>query len=98
MRKFLLIAIAALGLGLGVPAVASAAPAMQGEGLKVAAGGVSETTQVRVVCDRFGRCFRTGPRRVFVPRIYGPRVGFYGPRYRHRGYHGRRHWRGGRRW
>lgn len=94
MRKFLLIAIAALGLGLGAPAVASAAPAMQGEGLKAAVSDITDTTQVRLVCNRWGRCWRTGPRRVIVPRFYGPRVGFYGPRYRHRGYYGRRHhWR-----
>jgi hypothetical protein len=49
--------------------------------------------QVRLVCDEFGRCYRTRPRRVIIdqdayddgPReryIEGPRVGVYGaPRF-----------------
>lgn len=31
-----------------------------------------DVEQVRVVCDRHGRCYRTGPRRVYAaPRYYG---------------------------
>jgi hypothetical protein len=52
---------------------------------------VSPVEQVRLVCDEFGRCWRTGPRYhrygYYGPRRYGygPRYGYYGPRY---GYYG----------
>ena len=49
----------------------------------------SPVEQVRLVCDRWGRCWRTGPRYRYgyygPRRYYGPRYGYYGPRY---GYYG----------
>lgn len=50
----------------------------------------SPVEQVRLVCDRWGRCWRTGPRfyrhGYYGPRRYwGPGYGYYGPRY---GYYG----------
>ena len=54
-------------------------------------GATSETRDhvqnVRLVCDDFGRCWRTGPRRWgpygdYGPRRYGYGRGYgYGPRY-----------------
>ena len=49
----------------------------------------SDTTQVRVVCDVYGRCWRQpsyyygGYAPYYAPRIYAPRIypRVYGPRY-----------------
>ena len=50
---------------------------------------VSPAEQVRLVCDQWGRCWRTRPRYYrhgYAPRrFYGPGYGYYGPRY---GYYG----------
>ena len=35
----------------------------------------SPVEQVRLVCNEWGRCWRTGPRYGY----YGPRYGYYGP-------------------
>jgi hypothetical protein len=84
MRKTLLglaVAGAASLLGIGAASAFPAAPL----------GSVaSPVEQVRVVCDRWGRCWRTGPRYYrygyYGPRrYYGPGYGYYGPGY---GYYG----------
>ena len=51
--------------------------------------GASNIEQVRLVCNRYGRCFRTAPR-----------YGYYGGPVVRFGYGGgyRRGWRHGRRW
>lgn len=78
MRKILFAAAAATGLiALGVTA-ASALPADRG----ISGASVSHQ-QVHLVCDEFGRCWRTRPRY---------RHGYhYVPRYRY-GYHHRPHY------
>jgi hypothetical protein len=91
MRKILFAAATATGLiALGVTA-ASALPADRG------ISGVSVShEQVHLVCDEFGRCWRTGPRYRYGYR-YAPRYRYgysHGPRYHHRrhyyhhGHHG----------
>lgn len=40
----------------------------------------SMVDQVRLVCNQWGRCWRTGPRFVYGGGYYRPRP-FYGPRY-----------------
>jgi hypothetical protein len=81
--KFTLLGLTALG-SLAVAGTASAMPI----GLATNAGIAANVDQVRLVCDEFGRCFRTPG--------YGYGYG-YG---RHYGYGGGWHhgWRGGRRW
>jgi hypothetical protein len=79
--KFALVGLTALG-SLAVAGTASAMPI----GLATNADIASNVDQVRLVCDGFGRCFRT------------PGYGYgYGPHY---GYGGEWHrgWHGGRRW
>jgi len=41
----------------------------------------SPVEQVRLVCDDWGRCWRTGPRYYRYGYGYGPRYGYYGHRY-----------------
>ncbi len=61
-------------------------------GLATNAGIASNVEQVRLVCDAYGRCFRTAPR---YYRHYGPVARFgFGGRHHHR--HGG--WHHGRRW
>lgn len=81
--------LAALG---GVALSAASASAMP-IGLATNADIASNVEQVRLVCDGYGRCFRTGPRYYG----YGGPVVRYGYGY---GYGGGWHrgWRGGRRW
>lgn len=72
------------GVVLGA-ASASAMPNGLASGVLGERAGVAE--QVRLVCDRYGRCWRTpgyGPRYGYAPRYgYGPRYGYYGgPRVR----------------
>ncbi|CAN5207491.1 hypothetical protein BH11PSE4_BH11PSE4_28770 [soil metagenome] len=87
MKRMIIAAAAAgfLGLGLMAPAVAMPIGAQAVD----AAGNVE---QVRLVCDEYGRCFRTrGPR--YVRPGYGYGGGYdrgydRGPRYERRGYYG----------
>jgi hypothetical protein len=79
--KLAFAALAALGAAVLSTGAASAMPI----GLATNAGIASGVEQVRLVCDAYGRCFRTPG---YAPRYgYGPRVG-YG-RWHH-GWHGRR--------
>ncbi len=79
--KFALIGLAALGGAALSAGAASAMPA----GPASSAGVNPDVEQVRLVCNQWGRCWRTGP--VFV-RPYG--YGGYGYGYRRRGFYGRR--------
>lgn len=81
--KLSLIALTALG---GVALTAGSASAMP---LGSSNGISSDVEQVRLVCDAYGRCFRTAPRRYYGG---GPVVRYGYGGYRHRG------WRHGRRW
>jgi hypothetical protein len=78
MRKALL-GLAAAGavsvLGIGAASAFPMAPL--GE-------VASPVEQVRLVCNEWGRCWRTGPRYYRYGGYYGPRR-YYGPRY---GYYG----------
>ena len=52
-----------------------------------------DTQQVRLVCNQYGRCFRTGPRyyrSYYAPRRYYGGYGYrsYGPRYGYGGGYG----------
>lgn len=84
MRKAILSLAALASFGMAGANPASAFPvAPLGE-------TVSPIQQARVVCDRWGRCWRTGPRfyrhGYYGPRRYwGPGHGYYGPSY---GYYG----------
>jgi hypothetical protein len=56
-----------------------------------AASSASDVQDVRLVCNRWGRCWRTGPRRYYGPRYYAPPAyGYYpyGGYYRPYGYGG----------
>ena len=88
MSKFKLVlafcgALIAGGAAMSVSS-ASAAPMVD----PFVAGSTQTTApnveKARIVCNAWGRCWRTGP------RFYGPR--FYGPRYYRPRYY-RRHWR-----
>jgi hypothetical protein len=81
--KLAVIGLVALGGAAFSAGSASAMPIGLASGADIA----SNVEQVRLVCNRWGRCWRTGP--VFVrPYGYG-----YGYGYRRRGYYG-----GYRRW
>ena len=83
MRKYLMLAIAALGLALSAPAMSSAAPVLGGNALQAAAEGISPIEEVH----RRRWRHRHGVRRYWAPRRYGVRR-YYAPR---RYYH--RRWR-----
>ena len=83
--KYALVGLAALGGAALAAGTASAMPI----GLATNADIASNVEQVRLVCDVYGRCFRT------APRYYG--YGYGGPVVRYgygggwrRGWHGRR--------
>lgn len=73
---------------------ASAASAAPLQAAKIASPEVGAIEQVRLVCNEYGRCFRTGPR--YVRRYYGDDDGYVvrrgygyyggGPGYYDRGY------------
>ena len=79
---YALVGLAALGGAALSAGVASAMPI----GLATNDDVASNVEQVRLVCDEFGRCFRT------APRYYG----YYGGPVVRYGYG--RGWRHGRRW
>ena len=80
--KYVLVGLSALG-SLAVAGTASAMPI----GLATNTDIASNVDQVRLVCDGYGRCFRTHG----YGYDYGPRYGYhYGERYR--GWHGDRRW------
>jgi len=88
-RGFLAIAAAVtLGASIFAAAPASAAPMADPFVKGATETGAPAAEQVRLVCDAWGRCWRTRPR-VYAPRFYYGR-----PAYR-RGYGYRR---GYRRW
>src|SRR5438132_9700967 len=80
--KYVLVGLSALG-SLAVAGTASAMPI----GLATNTDIASNVDQVRLVCDGYGRCFRT----------YGYGYG-YGPRYGYRHGEWYRGWHGDRRW
>ncbi|MEH2473789.1 hypothetical protein V1281_005025 [Nitrobacteraceae bacterium AZCC 2161] len=83
--KFALVGLVALGGAALSAGTASAMPI----GLATNADIASNIDQVRLVCDRYGRCFRT------PGYAYG--YGYGRPHYGYgRGWH--RGWHGGRRW
>jgi hypothetical protein len=81
----------ALG-ALAASALASAATAAPLTPAPVGSTEVAGLEQVRLVCNEYGRCFRTGPR--YMHRYYGDggyvvrrSYNYYGgPGYYHRGY------------
>ena len=91
MRKSI---IALLG-GAAILGLASTAASAMPLGIVTAAQDDGLKQNVRLVCDNWGRCYRTGPRYRYVRRHYiapdhyypGPTVGFghpaysYGPNY-----------------
>jgi hypothetical protein len=82
MRKFLLMAFAALGLALASPHAASAAPITQGAAINLAVDAVSPAMDVAWHCRRWsGWC-----------RSYWRGRGYYGRRHYWRRHHWRR-WR-----
>jgi hypothetical protein len=97
MRKFLLACFATAGLAIAALATPTAQAAPIAPAGLATVDQASPIEQVRLVCNRWGRCWRTGPR-YYRPRVYGPRFGVYvGPRYRY-GWRHRCYWRHGRRW
>jgi len=85
-RGFLAIAAAVtLGAGIFAAAPASAAPMMDPFVAGAADTAVPSVEKARVVCDAWGRCWRTRP------RYYAPRFYYGRPMYR-RHYH-RRYYR-----
>ena len=85
MKK--LIVSLAIGAGALLATGAHAAPLSNG----IAAMPDNGIENVRMVCDEFGRCYRTrGGRRVVVEREYGDSYNYYAPRERYierRGYY-----------
>jgi hypothetical protein len=87
MKKLILSIAAATALLTTAAVAAPLSPSAVG-----AEAGIA-TEQVRLVCDEYGRCYRTrGPR--YVQRGYGygggydRGYGYGGPRYERRGYYG----------
>lgn len=73
--RYALVGLAAFGASAFSVGSASALPM----GLVT---GPSNLEQIRVVCDRFGRCYRTRPRVYAAPSYgYGPSYYGYGPSY-----------------
>lgn len=96
MKTTLRVALAATlaAGGLAVGGAASAAPRLD-LGLATQSGFASNIEQARIVCDAWGRCWRTRP------RYYQPYYGWGGPRYYGYGWGGPRHfygWGGHRHW
>lgn len=78
--------------GLAMTQTVAAAAPMVDPGVASAADLGSSVEKARIVCDAWGRCWRTRP------RYYAPRYYYGGPRfYGHRHYYGHRH-RHWRRW
>lgn len=76
-------------------AAAMSAPATAAPMVDPFVAGSAQTTapnveKARIVCNAWGRCWRTGPR-FYGPRYYRPR--YYRPRYYRRHWGPRRHWR-----
>ena len=95
--KFALAGLVALG---GAALVSGTASAAMPNGLPGVSGS-SNVEQVRLVCDEYGRCFRTAPR--FYdggfgydrPRFYGGGYGYGRPRFYGGGGYGRPRFGGG---
>ena len=85
MRYAMLASLAAAGT-----IVTSAASAMPLSNLSATVQSDEAIQEVRLVCNEWGRCWRTGPRYgYYAPRAYyGPRYGYYGRPYRPYGYYG----------
>ena len=81
--------IVSLAIGAGALLASSANAAPLSNGITVMPNNGIEN--VRLVCDEFGRCYRThGGRRVVVERGYGDSYNYYAPRERYierRGYY-----------
>ncbi len=85
--KFSILALTALG---GIALSAGSASAMP-NGLSSGKGISSSIEQVRLVCDAYGRCFRTAPRRYYGGGAPVIRFGYGGGRH-HGGWHHGRRW------
>lgn len=85
--KSAVVAAALLG-GAFAASGANAAPAFDG-----AVAGPGLTQEVRLVCDEWGRCWRTPPRRHYRPHYYGPPRFVGPPRYRGEPYGDAPRWR-----
>jgi hypothetical protein len=77
--KFALVGLAALGAVFGGAALTAGPASAMPIGVASGAGVNSNVEQVRLVCNRWGRCWRTGP--VYV-RPYGYGYGYRRPYYR----------------
>jgi hypothetical protein len=81
MKYFSLALLAAATLGAGAIGSASAMPVNH-----VSAAVDSPVQHVRLVCNRYGRCYQT--RRYVRPYYYGPRYYHPRPYYNSYGYYG----------
>ena len=99
MRKLLMMALAGLALAFAVPVTASAAPALNGEALRVAAAEANPTEAVqwrRGYGRRYYRPYRVyRPYRAYRPyRVVRPYTVYRPYRYvAPRRFYGRRYWR-----
>lgn len=84
MRKFLLMALAALGLALALPVTASAAPVAPGAAINLAVDAMSSLTDVAWHCLHWSGWCRGRP--YYRPHYWHPRRHYW-----HRPYW-RRHW------
>lgn len=84
--KLSILALAALG---GVALTSGTASAMP---IGLSSNGISSNVdQVRLVCDAYGRCYRTAPRRYYGGGAPVIRFGYGGGR-RYGGWHHGRRW------
>lgn len=81
MRKAIITAALTAGVTALGAGAASAMPVAPNP-----SAAIAQTEQARVVCNEWGRCWRTGPRYGYPGYYYGPRR-----HYGHYGYYGRRH-------
>jgi hypothetical protein len=85
--KLSIIALTALGSIALAGGSANAMPI----GLNSINGSTPNAEQVRLVCDAYGRCYRTAPRRYYRGGAPVIRFGYGGGR-RHGGWHHGRRW------
>lgn len=92
--KFVIACVAALGGGAMFASHASALPVAPAGVVAPAAATTVPVENVRLVCDRYGRCWRTRPRYYAPPRFYAPpRYQYRRHHYPRRHYHRHRHYR-----
>lgn len=85
------IAILAAAIATLFSGAAQAGPFGYGPGIAVPGLAVNPMIQpARIVCDAFGRCWRTRPRYI-PPVVYMPPLPYYGYGYGHRYHYGHRY-------